>query len=358
MDKIPYGTKYAYDNLPFIFPRADIRTTSHFPVLYQRESTDDTTHALIIICPEFKPDLEEMNSIIHYAAKGNQVFISSFYFLDTVMQMFHLKWARDEYTEGDSTEMRLLDPVGKVWFKYTYPGYSHDAYFVSIDTGHTSILGRDNKGYPDFIRISYAHGGAIFIHLNPFAFSNFFILHKENKSYYNIALSYMTSKARVVEWSDYFRYTRTKDGFSSLRFILANRSLRWAFWLTVLLFSLIFIIESKRKQRAIPEIPTFQNASVDFVKTVGRLYFQQKNNQNLASKMVAAFLEHIRSTYNLTTSVLNEDFAQKLAFRMGRPVYEISQLIQYIHDSRLKPDLSDQELMILHQQITQFTKRV
>ena len=86
------------------------------------------------------------------------------------MQMFHLKWARDEYTEGDSTEMRLLDPVGKVWFKYTYPGYSHDAYFVSIDTGHTSILGRDNKGYPDFIRISYAHGGAIFIHLNPFAF--------------------------------------------------------------------------------------------------------------------------------------------------------------------------------------------
>jgi hypothetical protein len=116
------------------------------------------------------------------------------------------------------------------------------------------------------------------------------------------------------------------------------------------------LIESKRKQRAIAQIPMPRNASEDFVKTVGRLYFQQKNNQNLAAKMITAFLENIRSNYNLSTSLLNEDFAHKLAFRMGRPVTEIMRLIHSIHEARLNPDLADQELMDLHQQINQFTK--
>ena len=115
-------------------------------------------------------------------------------------------------------------------------------------------------------------------------------------------------------------------------------------------------MESKRKQRPIIEIPPLKNASVDFVKTVGRLYFQQKNNQNLAAKMVAAFLENIRSAYNLSTSVLNEDFVHKLAFRTGKPVGEVQQIVNLIHEVRLKPDLPDRELMDLHFQISQFNK--
>ncbi|HXB30172.1 MAG TPA: hypothetical protein VNW49_10150, partial [Puia sp.] len=60
MDKIPYGTKYTYDNLPFIFPNADIRTSNRAPVLYQNENGEDTPRALIIIGPEFRPEPDEM----------------------------------------------------------------------------------------------------------------------------------------------------------------------------------------------------------------------------------------------------------------------------------------------------------
>jgi hypothetical protein len=358
MDRIPYGTKYAFDNLHFIFPNAEIRTNSRFPILSQSENADDTPRALIIITPEFMPDHDEMLSLIRFAATSkNQVFISALNFADTVMDMLHLRLDKNFYTEGDSAEISLLNPERREWIKFNYPGYSNNTYFEGIDTGYTMILGKNIHGKPDFVRISYAHGGAIFIHLNPFQFSNFFLLHKENISYYDIALSYMPVNTRVLEWSDYFRYSRRGDDFSALRFILSNRSLRWAFWLTLLLFLLMFIVEFKRKQRPVAEIPALQNVSVDFVKTVGRLYFQQKNNQNLAAKMVAAFLENIRSAYNLSTSMLNEEFAHKLAFRTGRPVNEIMQLIQSIHESRLNPDLSDQEIMDLHQQLNQFTKQ-
>jgi len=166
----------------------------------------------------------------------------------------------------------------------------------------------------------------------------------------------MQKQAGVVEWSDYFRYRKNRNNFSSLRFILVNRSLRWAFWLTLILFLLMFLIESKRKQRPIAVINAPRNASEDFVKTVGRLYFQQKNNRNLAAKMITAFLENIRTSYNLSTSLLDEEFVKRLAIRAGRPLNEIELMVRQIRDMQLKPVLSDQELMDLHSQISQFNK--
>jgi hypothetical protein len=225
-----------------------------------------------------------------------------------------------------------------------------------MDSGYTSVLGRNSRGKVNFIRIAYQHGGSIFIHLNPFEFTNFFLLHKHNKAYYDLAFSYLRRQTAVVEWSDYFRYRKRQKSFSTLHFILSKRSLRWAFWLTILLFLLMLIVESKRKQRPVGEIQPLRNASEDFIKTVGRLYFQQKNNQNLFVKMVSAFLENIRSTYQLPTSELNEEFAVRLAFRSGKPVEETKQMIRLIYELRMKDDLSDRELMDLHQQINQFNK--
>ena len=355
LDKIPYGTRYAHDNLSFVFPNADIRTRSRYPEALLTENNDDTLRALIILSPAFAPDSEAMNSIIRFASFGNQVFISALDFNDTVMDMLHLKWAKNSFPE-DSAEISLLNPMTSRFENFSYPGYSLNSYFKSVDTAAAAVLGKDRDGNPDFIRIPFPQGGAIFIHLNPFAFTNFFLLHKKNMKYYDETFSYLPSGTQVVEWSDFFRYSTSEEHFSALRFMLANRSLRWALWLTLLLFALLFLMESKRKQRPITEIAPLKNASVDFVKTVGRLYFQQKNNQNLAAKMVAAFLENIRSAYNLSTSVLNDEFVHKLAFRTGKPVSEVKQIINLIHEVRLKPDLPDRELMDLHFQITQFNK--
>jgi hypothetical protein len=362
LDKIPYGTKYAYDNLNFIFPGARIKTGNKLPVLYN-DDDGDTMRTLIIIGQEFYAGPEEMNSIIRFAASGNQVFISALYFEDTVMSMLKLAVREDgnflnTVHRQDSGRMSLMDPSQNAWIDYAYPGFASNDYFDIGDSVHTAVLGKNVSGKPDFVRIPYAHGGSIFIHLNPFAFSNFFLLHGANKTYYDIAFSDMSKKTDLVEWSDYFRYRRGRSDFSALRFILSSRALKWAFWLTVLLFLILFGIESKRKQRSITQMPVLRNASEDFVKTVGRLYFQQKNNQNLAAKMVTAFLENVRSNYNLSTSVLNEEFAHKLAFRAGRPVNEITHMLRLIHEAQLKSDLSDQELMELHQQINQFNKPV
>jgi hypothetical protein len=356
MDKIPYGTRYAFENLSSVFPKAEIRTSNQFPILFQSEAAEDTARALIIVSPLFAPEPDEMRSIIRYAASGNQVFISAFDIEDTAMTMLHQRQRSGLFFFKDSSQVSILNPIRNEWEKFAYPGYDFDNNFDAIDSSHTTILGKNSRGKPNFIRIAYEHGGSVFIHLNPFEFSNFFLLHKQNKTYYDLAFSYLPRQTGVVEWSDYFRYRKRHESFSSLHFLLSKRSLRWAFWLTILLFLLMFIVESKRKQRPVGEIQPLRNASEDFIKTVGRLYFQQKNNQNLFAKMVAAFLENIRSTYQLPTSQLNEEFAVRLAFRSGKPVDEIRQMIQLIYELRMKTDLTDRELMDLHQQINQFNK--
>jgi hypothetical protein len=357
MDRIPYGTKYAFENLSSIFPKSEIQTSNRFPILFQNENDSDISKIILIIGPEFKPEADEMRSLILFAAKGkNQVFISALSFGDTVLNMLHLTLKRNLIEEDDSTEVSILDPADNEWTKYAYPGYSSNSFIESADTGYTRILGKDKKGRPDFIRITYANGGAIFIHLSPFMFSNFFLLHNCNKSYYDKAFSYLSEQTNIVEWSDYFRYNKKSQHFSIFRFILSQRSLRWAFWLTIIVFLLMFLFETKRKQRPIVELPVARNASEDFVKTIGQLYFQQKNNQNLANKMVTAFLENVRSTYNLSTSILDEDFIHKLTIRSGMPAEEIEKMVQLIHVVRINSFLPDQELLDLHHQISQFNK--
>lgn len=385
LDKIPYGTRYAHDNLSAIFPEAVIRTSSRFPILFRDENARDTLRALIIVAPSFHPDPDEMNSLIGFASSGNQVFISAMSIADTVFSMVHIKprikeadSVDNQITDsatvnggnrgiagepsanlktGEPAKISLMDPRRKEWVDYAYPGFFTENHFEEVDTGICRILGRNEEGTPNFIRISYAHNGAIYIHLEPLAFSNFFLLHKENQSYYDLTFSWLSEKTGVVEWSDYFRYSHQGEKYSALHFVLANRSLRWAFWLTLVLFALIFLVESKRKQRAIPEMPKFRNASEDFVKTVGRLYFQQKNNQNLAVKMISTFLENIRTSYNMPTSVLDESFSRKLAFRTGKQFNEITELMQSIHDARLNETLSDREILDLQQKINQFNNQ-
>jgi len=383
MDRIPYGTRYAYSNLHEIFPHAEIRTSSRFPILYQNDGNNDTLRTLIILTPSFYPEPDEMKSLIRFAATGNHVFISSRFFDDSIFSSLHInlqknanrrfakvpdslpipdtlgrKSSSSDYDsdKNNRASVSILDPFRMQWVNYSYPGTFSESHFSELDSVHVRTLGRNQLGEADFIRISYASGGAVYLHLEPRAFSNFFLLHGRNKSYYDQALSWLPEKTGVVEWSDYFRYSHHGENYSAFHYILSNRSLRWAFWITLILFMLVFLVESKRKQRAIGQIPKLRNASVDFVKTVSRLYLQQKNNQNLALKMIAAFLENIRTAYNLSTSVLNDEFALKLAFRTGRPLQEISELVHTIHDVRLKTNLTDREIMDLHQKINQFDK--
>jgi hypothetical protein len=352
-DLIPYGSKIAYDGLPYLFPNATISTNTK-PL--SGLSSSEGKKVYLIFGGMMDPSPSDINSIRDFVGEGNQLFVSARAFGDSLLHTLGLRASYGELNYGpmDSLKVSLDDPATRDTLNFAYPGDSFDGWVESLDAQYTTVLGRDHLGRPNFIRFNYKGGGSLYLHFAPLAFSNFFLLHKKNIAYYQRALSYLSSTAQEVVWDDYFTSPQRRQ--SVFRFLLNNLSFSYGLWLLLLLLLLIYLIESKRRQRPIPVIQPLQNTSLDFVRTIGRLYFQRRDNHNLASKMVMHFQDLVRTRYNLTACALDEELAARLAHRTGYQQEALSRLIGYMRVLPSKAYVPDEELMDFHRQLEAFYK--
>jgi hypothetical protein len=353
--KMPYGTYVAFDGLPYLFPNADITINRKSPL---ELTTAEGKKVYLIITQQVDPTGPEINALLNFVGEGNHVFISAFSFGDSLLRALKVSQSNAyNYSDlGDSLQLSVYNPLSADSLSFGYPGYAYDGWASSIDSQYTTIVGRDAKGRPDFIRFNYKGGGSLFLHFAPLAFSNYFLLYKKNKAYYDNALSYLPASVKEVIWDDYFRYdNRSGNGdFSAFQYILKSPPLRWAFGLLLLLFGLIYLFESKRKQRMVPVIAGLRNNSLDFVRTIGRLYYQRRDNHNLAVKMATHFQDHIRTKYNLHLATDDPAFVNRLSFRTGIPKDKLESLmgdISYLQEQRA---LTDDDLLAFHKKIEEF----
>jgi hypothetical protein len=148
-----------------------------------------------------------------------------------------------------------------------------------------------------------------------------------------------------------------KSAFSALGYILSVPSLRLSFWLSLLLMGILYLFESKRRQRQIPVIGPLQNTSLDFVRTIGRLYYQRRDNHNLATKMTVHFQDYVRTRHHLASTAMDEAFVDRLAYRTGYPKQELAPLVEYMQQLPSKAYISDEELLDFHRQLEAFYKQ-
>jgi len=386
-DKIPYGTYYAYENLRHIFPKASVVLNKKSPDRYKTYSLktekddedgnssinyDDQKTNYIIIANQVIPDENEVAALLNLVAKGQHVFISSLRISETLLDSLHLKTAfyTSEYKTDDSLTVSVNNPETNDSLSFSYPGSALDNYFVSVDSSITSILGKDKNGHANFVEFNYDGGGSLFIHLAPMAFSNFFLLHNNNKTYYDNVLSYLPKNSDVVRWDEYFRYHAYGSGdgagqngkgkglFGAGSWMGKQPGLAMAMWLLLLLMLIIYLFESKRKQRIIPIIQPLKNASVDFVKTIGRLYFQRRDNKNLAQKMTVHFQDHVRSKYGIRAALNDPEFEKRLAWKTGYDVFALKDLVYYMNMLQDEYAVTDEALLELNHKLEHFYKHV
>jgi hypothetical protein len=360
-DDIPYGTHVAYENLGYIFPGAEIVINKKSPDRYKSidlrdlgsynasVSDNEVKSAWIIIAPGVIPDNNEVNALLNYVGRGNSIFISAFRLGGILLDSLRLKTALPNglYNDKDSLQVSVYRPVGYDSVSYAYPGFSGDNFITRMDSAVTTILGYNSRGEANFVRLSYKGGGNMFIHLAPIALTNFFLLHKDNKQYYDEVFSYLPANTEKLLWDDYFRYNEkgSRRNFSALSFLVKFEAFRWALGLVLLLFALLFILGSKRRQRVIPAMAPLRNSSLDFVKTVGRLYFQRRDNKNLARKLAAHFLEQVRGKYGISTAQLDEEFVNRLALKSGRNRDAVADIVYSIKTIDDFPVWEEDELM-------------
>jgi hypothetical protein len=363
-DDKPYGARIAYEALPHIFPDAELIVHSNSSPFVLTES-GDMKRAFIVIAGSFVADSSDVVSLMTFIEQGNQVFISANHISENLLNSLSVRasvWRSFSY-EPDSLTVGVYSPVDSRYLSYSYPGDAFDSWVTKLDTQYTSVLGRAANGRPNFIRLTYKGGGAIFLHFAPLAFSNFFLLHKQNMAYYENSLSYLSPNIKQVIWDEYYRYEHGggSGAFSTLQhmlnFIFGNGPLTWGFWLLLTLLLIIYLFESKRRQRRIPVIPPLTNTSLEFVQTIGRLYFQRRDNHNLATKMAAHFLDQVRTRHRLTATALDdEQFVDRLSYRTGYPKDVLAPLVARLQELPQRGYLSDEELMELHRGLEAFYK--
>jgi len=370
-DKIPYGTFAAYHLLQQQFPNATIDVNYAAPEEWQNLSYDSSGQVLLIVNSYFDPTLSELNALTSFTRQGNYVFISCLQMNDAARAFFRVQQediynpftVKNDYgiiDMHDSFAVKLDSRTYTVPLQFVYPGVSYNNRFNKYDSLFSYPLGYngdDNK--PNLLAIN-AKNGSIFLHTAPITFTNFFVLYNNNHQYYEKLMSLLPANARKIMWDEYFLlYKQNKDGNNReekglLSVLLSHKNFYVAFWMLMVLLALYFFTEVKRRQRLIPEYSKPANDSLEFVTTIGKLYYEKGDHKNLADKQTLFFLDYVRNKYKLSTNELNEAFVQRLSLKTGITAEELSNLINTLVTIKLSNRISEQQLLQYHQQLENF----
>ena len=351
-DKNPYGSYVLYRQLQDLFPASSINSYQ-LPVYNQIGNREEKNTAYLLIEPELDLTADDINELLNYVVNGNYLFITSGSFSKPVLDSLKIKISRRlNLLDRDSITINFSNPLLRTPKDYSFPSMTMDGYFSSLDTSRVVVLGNSGPDNINFIKIPYGEG-ALFLHASPLCFSNYFILKNNNAEYISKALSYIPGNVTKIYWDEYYKMGPAGSK-NPLRFILTNPYMRWAFRITVLAIVLFIIFEMKRRQRIIPVIPPLRNTTLDFVRTVGNVYFNQHDNKNIAVKKINYFFEFIRSKFYLATNQLNEEFITVLAKKSGIHVQEIEELFKAIQEVNSSTLVNDDLLIYINKKIDIF----
>lgn len=263
-----------------------------------------------------------------------------------------------------SLPLSFFTPEGPSYYDWSY---LDSMLFCSSFIESTQLLGALNGGAINYIRIPYGKG-AVLLHTTPLAFTNFFLKKEDGLDYADKAFAYLNEGPVLWDrYSDYDsaslrnwgrrppRTTRTLNSESPLQYILSQPPLAWAWYIGLGMALLYLLFRAKRRQRIIPILEPNTNTSMEFVATIGQLYFQQNNHRKLAIQKWRLFLAYIRDRYHLPTKDLDEHFIKKLSVRSGiaedtlRPIFRLAGNIE-----RSELFLSENTLFDLHRALDGF----
>jgi hypothetical protein len=355
-DKNPYGGYILFNQLKDIFPTANIQ--SYRKPVYDQVNNYSQSNSAYILCSETlglsDNDVDEM---LNYVSKGNYVLISALRISKNLLDTLHVKTdAVFTLVDKDSTYLNLVNPSLRNDKGYTFRRSMIDDYFSSFDTASSIVLGTNSLYRANYLQMNIG-AGKIFMHANPTVFSNYFILHHNNADYTSKVLSYLPAGVTKVYFDEYYKLGPLGAG-SPLRFFLSDEFLRWALRLSLFGMLVYVFFEMKRRQRIIPVMAPLRNSTLDFIKTVSTVYFQQKDSNSIANKKITYFLEFIRNRYFLSTKVIDEHFKEQLSRKSGVKKEEVEQLFDLIGEVQLAPRVHDKLLLLLNHNIDQFYKQV
>lgn len=316
-DTRPFGAYTAYHLFENIYPDKFININKKPFSKFYNSTHIDSSSLYINISNKFYVTEADAQSLIDFVYEGHTAFIAASV-IDTIL--LSKIFSRQENTEWlamlngqkfKKTAVKLLPDEFSERDSFSYYYFPFLNYFSELHGDRGRITGYNQDGKPNFM-VFFWGKGRLYLHCEPRALSNYFLLTGDNHLYLKQIMQMMDEDPGNVFWDDYYNrvnYRETQDGsFSTFSAIMKHPALAMAFWIALSLLLLYILFGIKRKQRIIPVINPVQNTSIAFTEAVAGLYLTEKNNKNIADKMIGYFNDYIRTHYFLNVNGGNKDF--------------------------------------------------
>ncbi|MES2748469.1 MAG: DUF4350 domain-containing protein [Bacteroidota bacterium] len=350
-DKIPFGLFVFDSESPSLLKQNTIEKIGKTPYEYFEDKYDydslvDTYKikgTVLAISEYYDIDTQSTEELFYFVGHGNTAFISAKDFPEIFKDSLNVSTSSELSTEKE-VQLSFANKNLKQT-QYNFNLGAGNSYFNSIDTLKTTVLGYQKAGKTknvNFIKVAFKKG-FFYLHTQPVCFTNYHLLKDNHQMYTEDMLSYVP-KGKL------FWFVKDRNGevisHSPMRYWLSQPALKWAWYLGLLGMITFMIFNAKRRQRVVPIITPLSNTTLDFTKTIGNLYFQEGDHQNIIDKKIIYFLEKIRNEYLIDTTILDENFVKKLHQKSGKNLDDIEKVVRLINYQRKSYNQSIEEDLI------------
>jgi hypothetical protein len=301
----------------------------------------------LYINKNYNIDPSSTKKLLLYIKNGGNALLSCEFFPRNLLDSLGIQQTR-KWSVGDSAMFSIKGSKPSFYLTKEF----HAGHFTWKDGLKANSLGTfkyKNSQNIYFAEIPFGKG-KIWLHLYPVLFTNYELLKDNHYQLTQSTLSILPNQKILWMVKD---QTGTFISRHPLRFVKEHAPLRWSWYMGWILLAIFMLFSAKRKQRVVPIIPPVNNTTVDFTKTIGNLYFQEKDHYDLMSKKIQYFLEKVRSEYWMDTTILNEDFSRKLQAKTGKSEEKVQQVIQLIQKHQKQTSATEADLIALNNAINQ-----
>ncbi|WP_258102360.1 DUF4350 domain-containing protein [Marinoscillum pacificum] len=338
-DKQPYGGYVLYERLDDFFAAKEIS----FETLY--EHGDSVNAEMLILSSQFEPGEADFAALMSMLEKGNNVLIASSIFSEEFLDTLDLKWD-DEFKEAT---LQMIDSL-EISYGNTSAYYPKSQIYGVFEVGDSlqwNVVASSDK--PVVIHRQFGEGQLI-LSTHPLAFTNYGILKSGGLGLPEMMLN-LLDPDKVI-YNRYYHSGRM-ESTSVFRYFISQPALRWALNLTLLSILLLLFIGSRRKQAKIDLLDPKTNTTIQFIKTMGGLYYREGRHISAAQKMVSHFLKTLKERYYIS-NLFDDATYQTLAVKTGLKKSEVIQTFEIIQHVKNGGNVSEEMLSDLNQKIEKF----
>lgn len=341
-DKNPFGSYILNDRSGDLF-------TDGFELSYNTISEIAETEKNILIITEyaeiFRTDLDKMFEILN---AGGNVFIAANSFSSTFADTLGFD-VDFEYQALDQSIFEVSEQSIMIDDKeYSYPASLISDHF-ELEKDHDWQIVAESNGDPIAIKKSVGEGKITLLSV-PYLLSNFGMLVNDNYQASAQLLSHLPREE--VHYTMFYKSGR-REARTPFRYFLSEDALRWSLYLGLFIIVLFLIVSSRRKQRAVPVILPPSNTTVEYVKTLGALFFREKNHKKAAQKLISHFLAQIKERYFVQVD-FSERFYELLSAKSNVELVQVIRTFELIQQVKAQSQIEERELIDLSKKIETF----